>query len=126
MDWGIEYVLLVGDCDRVPMRYCFPNPNNHDFDLANVYNGEVPTDYYYADLSYSDEESWDSDNDGFYGEFKDDNPDFLAEVYVGRIPTSDEERVTYTLNKFVTYESDTSDWKNNVLHAGAICFFSPF
>ncbi|MCP4632149.1 MAG: hypothetical protein GY855_04425, partial [candidate division Zixibacteria bacterium] len=61
--WGIEYVLLVGDYATVPMRYCFPDPSNHSFNPYNPYNygGEVPTDYYYADLSYFDAFSWDYD-----------------------------------------------------------------
>jgi hypothetical protein len=34
--------------------------------------------------------------------------------------------VTYTLEKLVNFETDTGDWKNNVLDAGAIAFFSPW
>ncbi|HEC82487.1 MAG TPA: hypothetical protein ENI53_01195 [Thermoplasmatales archaeon] len=109
--WGIKYVLIVGDYTIIPMRYCYP------------YYGEVPTDSYYADLSFSDEESWDSDRDGKYGEYGEDNPDFKAEVYVGRIPTNNEGRIKYTLNKIVNFEMDTTSWKNSALHAGAILFF---
>lgn len=126
VDWGIKYVLLVGNYDNVPMRYCYPNNNNHNFNLSDVYSGEVPTDYYYADLSAADSESWDSDGDGFYGEIRDDIPDFAAEVFIGRIPTNNASRVVYTLDKLVTFESDTSEWKNNVLDAGAIAFFTPW
>lgn len=108
--WGITYVLIVGDYTTVPMRYCYPY-------------GEVPTDAYYADLSFSDEESWDSDGDGRYGEYGEDSPDFKAEVYVGRIPTNSAERIAYTLNKIVAFERDTGKWKQSALHAGAILFF---
>jgi len=125
-EWGIEYALIVGNYDNVPMRYCYPNRNDHNFNLADVFSGEVPTDYYYADLSSGDSESWDSDGDGFYGERIDDLPDFAAEIFVGRIPTNDQNRVIYTLDKLVTFESDTGDWKNNVLDAGAIAFFKPY
>lgn len=122
--WGINYVLIVGSHDIIPMRYCYPDPNNHQF---NIYDwskgGEVPTDYYYADLSASDEESWDSDGDGYYGEFSQDQPDFNAEVYVGRIPTSDSDEVIYTLNKITLFEQDSSEWKNNALHAGSMLFY---
>ncbi len=123
--WGIEYVLLVGDCETIPMRYCFPDPTNHSFYPYDpyTYGGEVPTDYYYADLSDPDASSWDSDGDGFHGEYGQDSPDFLAEVSIGRIPTSDTGRIRYTLNKLVTFEQDTEDWKNHALHAGAILFF---
>jgi hypothetical protein len=123
--WGIEYVLLVGDCETIPMRYCFADHWNHSFYPYDpyTYGGETPTDYYYADLSYPDATSWDSDGDGYCGEYTQDNVDFLAEVAVGRIPTSEADRITYTLNKLVTFEQDTGPWKDNALHAGAILFF---
>ena len=110
--WGIEYVLLVGDYVTIPMRYCYPG------------GSDVPTDYYYADLSYSDADSWDSDGDGVYGEYGQDSPDFLAEVSVGRIPTDDGTRITYTLNKLVAFEQDTGSWKDQALHANAISRFA--
>lgn len=123
-DWEIYYVLFVGGHETIPMRYCYPDPENHNFDIYSWSNGgEVPTDYYYADLSYSDSESWDSDGDGYYGEFNEDNPDFKAEVYVGRIPTSDPEKIIYSLNKIVSFEQDTDEWKNNALHAGSMLFY---
>jgi hypothetical protein len=124
--WGIEYVLLVGNYEDVPMRYCYPDPENHLHDPSNpgVGPGSVPTDHYYADLSLPDSESWDSDGDGFHGELGDDNPDFLAEVSVGRIPTSSGPRITYTLDKLVRVEQDTGAWKRQALHAGAILFFA--
>jgi len=125
VSWGMEYVLLVGDCETIPMRYCYPDPTNHT-NLAgtpNATSGENPTDYYYADLSDPDNLSWDSDGDGYPGEYGEDNPDFLAEVYVGRIPTSNTSRITYALNKTVTFEQDTGEWKNSALHAGTFWWF---
>lgn len=116
MDWGIKYVLLVGDYKTIPMRYCSPNPYWLD--------GKVPTDAYYADLSYSDEESWNSNGDAYYGVYGQDNPDFLAEVYVGRIPTSDASRISYTLNKIVKFEKDVGSWKRSALHGGAMLFYA--
>jgi len=125
--WGIEYVLLVGDYATIPMRYCYPDSSNHTNGAGDPsswpWSGDVPTDYYYADLSDPDATSWDSDGDGFCGEYGQDNPDFLAEVYVGRIPTSNSSRITYTLNKLVAFEQDTGAWKQQVLHAGAIAYF---
>ena len=107
--WGINYVLIVGSHETIPMRYCYPDPDNHNFDIYSWSNGgEVPTDYYYADLSNSDDESWDSDGDGYYGEFTEDHPDFKAEIYVGRTPTSDPLKIVYALDKIVSYEQDTA------------------
>jgi hypothetical protein len=123
--WNIRYVLLVGDLSFVPMRLCYPNPADHAYNPGNPSNcgGAVPTDYYYADLSLPDNLSWDSDGDGYYGEYGQDLPDFAAELQVGRIPTGDPSRITYALNKIVSYEQDTGAWKDNALHPGAILFF---
>jgi hypothetical protein len=123
--WGIEYVLLVGDYATVPMRICYPDPNNHVYnpDDPGLAAPGTPTDYYYADLSYADDVSWDLDGDGYPGEYGQDSPDFLAEVSVGRIPVNDTDRITYALDKIVAFEQDTGAWKSNALHAGAILFF---
>jgi hypothetical protein len=123
--WGIEYVLVVGDYATVPMRICYPDPDFHLYDPSDpgLVAPGTPTDYYYADLSFADATSWDSDGDGYHGEYGDDSPDFQAEVAVGRIPVNDSTRITYTLDKLVAFEQDTGAWKSNVLHAGAILFF---
>jgi hypothetical protein len=124
--WGIEYVLMVGDYVTVPMRYCYPDPTNHTNTAGTPggSGGEVPTDYYYADLSAPDALSWDSDGDGYYGEYGEDTPDFMPEVYVGRIPINTTGRITQTLDKIVTFEQDTGTWKENALHAGAFWYFT--
>ena len=125
IQWNIEYVLLIGDIATVPMRLCYPDSSVHTYypDNPGNYGGAVPTDAYYADLSYPDLSSWDSDGDGYYGEYGQDNPDFLPEIYVGRIPVSDSSRIFYTLQKSMIFEQDTGLWKNRALHPGAILFF---
>ena len=126
LTWGIEYVLMVGNSDTVPMRYCYPDPSNHTNTAGTPggTGGEVPTDYYYADLSSADALSWDSDGDGYHGEYGEDTPDFMPEVYVGRIPTNNLNRIPYALNKIVTFEQDTGAWKENALHAAAFWYFT--
>ena len=114
--WGIEYVLLIGDYLSVPMRYCFADGTRHGDD------GRVPTDAYYADLSLPDAESWDSDGDGYPGEWGEDNPDLIPEVCVGRIPTHNGYDIHHVLVKTVGFEQDTGTWKNHALHGGAILF----
>lgn len=112
LGWGIEYVLLAGNIDVIPMRRCYPNPLDHNP------NSEYspPTDYYYADLTGN----WDSDHDGYYGEYGQDSVDFVPEVSVGRIPFSDAATVTSICQKLVSFEKDTSNWKNNALLLGAM------
>jgi len=123
-EWGIKFLLIVGNHETIPMRYCYPDPTNHRFDIFDYTSGEVPTDYYYADLSSNDADSWDYDGDGYYGEYGQDHPDFYPEVYVGRIPTNVKSRITYTLDKLFTFEQDTGEWKENALHAGAFFYFT--
>ena len=110
LSWGIEYVLIVGSHSAIPMRYCYPDRNNHNSD------GKTPTDYYYADLTGS----WDSDNDGYYGERYDDNPDFNAEVWVGRIPVDNPDVVEDICQKTINFEQSTGSWKNKALLCGSI------
>jgi hypothetical protein len=126
LDWGIVYVLIIGDSATIPMRYCYPDKTNHENTAGTPggSGGEVPTDYYYADLSNTDDESWDYDGDGFYGEYGQDHPDFLPEIFVGRIPINDLSRIQYTLEKTMAFEQDTSEWKSHALHAGAFYYFT--
>lgn len=126
LELGIQYVLFVGDYQTVPMRYCYPDPSNHHNTAGTPggTGGDVPTDYYYADLSNVDETSWDADGDGYYGEYGQDHPDFLPEVYVGRIPVNAPSKITYTLNKITSFEQDTGEWKHHALAPGAFFYFS--
>ena len=112
IDWGIEYVLLVGDIDVIPMRHCFPDPSNHDPSSRYC----PPTDHYYADLTGN----WDSDGDGYYGEYGEDAVDFYPEVYVGRIPWNTAIIVSGICQKLVNFEGDTSGWKNRALLLAAV------
>jgi len=108
MEWGIEYVLLVGDIGDVPMRVCYPK--------ANDPNEDTPTDYYYADLTGN----WNSDGDSYYGEYGEDNVDWVPEVIVGRIPWSDATTVANICQKIVNFEGDTGSWKDDALLLGAM------
>jgi len=108
-EWGIVDVCLVGDYDDVPMRRC----------AQDVGYGEPETDYYYAELSLPDNQSWDADGDHRWGE--DSDPiDFTAEVNVGRIPWSDLSTVEHICNKTVAFENNSDpSFKKNILLLGA-------
>jgi hypothetical protein len=108
-EWGIEDVLLVGNYDDVPMR------RTHQ----DVGYGQPETDYYYAELSLADAQSWDADVDRQWGE--DTDPvDFYAEVNVGRIPWSDPDTIQAICEKFVAYEQNQDPaFKKNILLLGA-------
>ncbi len=107
-EWGVEDVLLVGHYDDVPMR-------RTGLDLGY---GQPETDYYYAELSLPDDQSWDVDGDHLYGEETDYN-DFYTEVTVGRIPWSDPNIVFDICEKSVAYEiNDDPAFKKNILLLG--------
>ena len=107
VSWGIEYVLIVGNHNDIPMRYCFKPASNRN---------AIPTDYYYADLTGN----WDSDGDGVYGEENEDSPDFYPEVYVGRIPVNTTDMVESICQKTINFEQNTEAWKKKVLLLGSI------
>ncbi len=108
--WGLRYVLIVGSKSSIPMRYCYPDKDNH------AYSGKTPTDYYYADLTGD----WDADNDGFYGEKSQDEPDFLAELAVGRIPVDNPAIVDEICQKIIEFEQTDGSWKKQALLIGAL------
>ncbi len=100
--WGIHYVLLGGNIDMIPMKLCFPD-SGHNFDTQ--------TDYYFAELT----DNWDSDNDGYYGEYEQDSIGFVPEVIVGRISYNGGTMIEKIARKTVNCERDTGSWKTNAL-----------
>ena len=107
-EWGIEDVLIIGHYDSVPMRRTF-------LDLGY---GQPETDYYYAELSLPDDQSWDQNGNRLYGEETDFN-DFYTEVNVGRIPWSDANTVRSICEKSVAYEQNNDpSFKKNILLLG--------
>jgi hypothetical protein len=107
-EWGIEDVLIVGHWDDVPMRRTWQS-------MGGSTDERPETDFYYAELSKPDNESWDADSDHKYGE-NSDPIDFYAEVNVGRIPWSDLETVQHICEKSVAYEQNNDpSFKNNIL-----------
>jgi hypothetical protein len=105
-EWGIEDVLIVGNYEDIPLRKVWQGP----------FNNEKPeTDFYYAELSRPDNESWDSNLNQKYGDNTDDI-DYYAEVNVGRIPWSDYNTVLHICEKSVNFEQNTDpSFKNNIL-----------
>jgi hypothetical protein len=110
-EWGIQYVLIGGNVDLIPMKICFPDPE-HEYD--------TPTDYYYAELN----DDWDSDNDGYYGEYDQDSIGFTPEVIVGRFPHNTLTDLSTIVSKTVKFEQDIGSWKHNALLLGAFSNFA--
>jgi len=111
-EWGIKYVLLVGDFRCMPIRYI----HNEDL-IAGYPEPEFISDYYYADI-YDENgnfSSWDTDNDKifgewYYGEVAEDQPiDLYPDVCVGRLACRNKIEVKAVVNKIIAYETSTYD-----------------
>jgi len=101
-EWGVQYVLLGGDDDVLPVRLLDAPMYDEDFDV-------LPGDIYYSGL----DGNWDSDGDGVYGELTGllgkDEADLLAEVFVGRATVSTEKQAWNLVNKTIAYEKGYSN-----------------
>jgi hypothetical protein len=92
---GIEYALLGGDNNIVPIRYAhYYNNTTDDYYI-------IPTDLYFADF-HGD---WEVDNDGRYGE-PSDNVDYNPEIYVGRVMVSNADEIKNWTKKVLIYEQN--------------------
>jgi len=109
--WGIRYVLLVGGRSSqfrptwfCPVRYVR---------LVDDWEAEYLSDLYFADIydTQGNFSSWDSDNDGIYGEWymhepaQDSNIDLIPDVAVGRLPCRSTREVRIMVRKIITYET---------------------
>jgi hypothetical protein len=121
---NIRWVLLAGDAreDLIPIRYIYQTESVGGEDYK-------PTDFYYADLTGT----WDSDEDGDWGEASQDNSygldeiSWIPEVYVGRFPANDDSELKDMVDKTLKYENNPfiGNWMNKMLLAGAVSSLSP-
>ena len=112
--WGSDYILLIGDIYKLPIR--------------KVWIGalDLLSDLYYADLYFSNGSfcSWDSNNNGYFGEYwhygESDLVDLYPDVYVGRLACANRFEVRTVVNKIIQYETKTygEDWFNTIVLAG--------
>ena len=119
--WNITYVLLVGDFRHVPVRYCY----NSDIKGKPYDEPYFISDLYYADIydENGDFSSWDTDNDGIFGEWymyepaEDNNIDLYPDVYVGRLPCKFKSQVKVVVNKIIKYETTAygESWFENII-----------
>lgn len=121
--WNITYVMLVGNYAQIPVRYSYILT-----DPGTIYEEDkFPSDLYYADLYNANGTfcSWDTNNNGLYSEWskspiKEDNVDFVPDVYVGRLACMVKSEVKTIVDKIVTYENTVAggDWFNRMVVAG--------
>jgi len=114
--YGIKYVLLVGDVNKIPVRYSNLNMSGEPF-ISDLYYADI----YDANGSFS---SWDSNSNGIYGEGTDskiiDSVDLYPDVYVGRLACRNVMEVKTMVNKIVEYEnaSKPKPWFKNLVLVG--------
>ena len=128
-DWGVDYVLLVGDVYKIPIRETWFFDEHH----GEYYNRSILTEMYYSGVydEYGAFCSWDSDGDGLYGETYDDNlpgvddiVDLYPDVHIGRLPCEDDNDVNIVVDKIIYYETNTygESWYDNMLFIGGDTF----
>ncbi len=124
----LKWVLLIGDNSTLPSRYIYlPDPTNEWTGLSTTLK---PTDFYYSVMG---DANWDDDNDGLWGECNtfnvggpttDEIGDWQPDVYVGRIPVSDQGNITTILSRTITYSRNPTTFSStgwdSFLLAGAI------
>lgn len=120
-EWESQYILLVGDMKKLPIRVTH----------ASWWERDLLSDLYYADIYDASGQfcSWDENHNGRFGEIDDDGNDLdgvdlFADVHIGRLACADETELTTVVNKIITYEEETYNqiWFKRLVCAGGDTF----
>ena len=104
-NWGVLYVLMGGDVLDIPTRWVWTAP------LYSQWPVHIVTDHYYSDL----DGNWNGDGDEKYGEV-DDSLDLFPDVFVGRLPTTNNIQVRDYIDKLKAYLfPDSTDYQTKAL-----------
>jgi hypothetical protein len=129
----IEYVLLVGFSTDMPWRNLVPFNNDPNSPYNHPDYSPIPSDLYLAELTDPDSISWNSDGDLYYGEvftanfqpLGEDNPDYHADVHLGRIPFSDPGIIEDICAKMIAFDTNTDvGYKTASLLTGALYYYA--
>ena len=125
-NWSINYTVLGADADTCPFRMARV-PDGIDDDGAEHGDGmDVPSDLYFADIYNSTGGfcSWDDDKNGLYGENYTDFPDFIPDVFVGRLPANSTADAQFLVDRIKYYEENTygAPWFKTALLVGCDTF----
>jgi hypothetical protein len=128
-NWNITYVMLVGNFQQVPRRLTYL-----ETDTGGLYEElKFATDLYFADIYDSEGKfsSWDTDNDGIYGEWpypemhsREDIVDLVPDVHLGRLACMFKSEVRTIVDKIINYENEAADpsWFNTMINVGGDTF----
>ena len=135
-EYGIRFVLLLGDIDHIPMRQ---TAVTWDY-FGNVVVPNVITDLYYADIYDQDGSlsNWDSNGNGVYSQinmimnndpFNEtleiiDELEGVPDISVGRIPCSNKDEAKNIIEKIIVYETTAygSEWSERLILLGGDTF----
>ena len=98
---GTVFALLAGDLPDFPIRYGRAQISSNFIFIPDE-KKTIPTDLYFADF----DGNWNVDGDTCFGEFVDDSPDFMAELFVGRLTCSSQQDILNWVTKMLIYEKD--------------------
>ena len=109
---GLEYALLGGDTNVVPIQLCYIYDS-----LTNT--TDTPADLYYACLNNNF--AWDANGNQIYGEDT-DNIDFMPEFIVSRSSVSTLAEAEIFVNRIIEYECSPKleGWTKSMLCCGNI------
>jgi len=129
----IAYALLVGFSNDMPWRNLVPFNNDPNSPWNSPDYSPIPGDIYLAELTDPDSLSWNSDGDAYWGEVYDqnwnpvgeDDPDFHADIHLGRIPFSTPSTIQDIINKLIAFDTNTdTGYKTASLLTGALYYYA--
>lgn len=109
-EWGVRYVLLVGDILRMPSRTVYTYEGSESSFVSDLYYADV----FDAEGAFS---SWDSNGNGYFGEYNHsgnkDIVDLYPDVYVARLPCRNIIEAFFIVSKIIRYDAtERGDWFN--------------
>jgi len=130
-EYGVKYVLLVGAMKGQRLRKWYVPVRYTHLDDNSSWEASYISDLYYADLyKYEDGnivfENWDSNGNGIYAEWNQNNKDVLdlyPDVYVGRLACRYPWEVGIMVEKIINYEeSGGGEWFKRMVVIGGDSF----
>jgi hypothetical protein len=115
-----DWALLGGDENVVDTFYGVGygfSPISDDYqDLRTYCQNDwqsyiIPTDLYYAEFSGH----WEEDSDGHYGELEDDDPGFIPNISIGRLPCDSSGEVQNWILKVLKYSQSPGNGNGSYL-----------
>ncbi|MFZ2955634.1 MAG: C25 family cysteine peptidase [Candidatus Ozemobacteraceae bacterium] len=109
--WNVKWILLGADTEDSEGKLILPR-----YVHSTLSGGEnIPSDLYFANF----DGTWDGNNNGVYGELK-DNVDLAPEVHIGRASVDSREEASVFVQKVLAYEKNPPrQWVRKALLVGA-------